>query len=217
MRDTPRDRYTFRAHFGSWDLYPVSPRPFYKQLVKATPFDLEGSGSGFSAFDNADSLFKLFGALEKVEAKHANDPPTLLAVRRAGLTTSSLAHHRCDDSYGILGEQTSEATLRFTRTDWRATGMDPAMFWRDVLEMFTVLGNYGVTSRHENELMANLGADRDRAFFSVLRSLTRSAAVIPAAVRRPVRSTRCDHIGSADSVAHQSAKNLASRASQSPS
>jgi hypothetical protein len=163
MRDTPRDRYTFRAHFGSWDLYPVSPRPFYEQLVNATPFDLERRRGVISAFDNAGPLFKLFEALEKLEAKHANDPPTLLAVRRAGLTTSALAHRRCDDSYGILGEQTSQATLRFTDTDWRATGIDPAVFWRDVLEVLIELGNYGVPSRHENELMANLGADRDRA------------------------------------------------------
>lgn len=37
------------------------------------------------------------------------------------------------------------------------------MFWRDVLEVFTVLGNFGVADTQENELMANLGADRDRA------------------------------------------------------
>lgn len=32
-----------------------------------------------------------------------------------------------------------------------------------MLEVFTVLGNCGVAFRHENELMAILGANRDRA------------------------------------------------------
>lgn len=79
MRDTPRNRYTARAHFGSWDLYPVSPRPFYKQLANATPFDLEKPGWGLPTFENVDPLFE---ALDELEAEHANDPPTLLAVRR---------------------------------------------------------------------------------------------------------------------------------------
>jgi len=160
MRDTPSRRYTVRAHFGSWDLYPVSPRLFYERLAQATPFDLEKPGWGLPTFGNVDSLFE---ALDKLEARYADDPPTLLAIRRAGLTASSLAHHRCDDSYGELNQHTRAATLRFTRTDWRITGIDPAVFWRDVLEVFTVLDNFAVAYQHEKELMANLGADRDRA------------------------------------------------------
>lgn len=160
MHDTPRRRYTTRAHFGSWDRYPVSPRPFYERLAQATPFDLEAPGWGLPTFENVDPLF---AALDELEARHATDPPTLLAIRRAGLTASSLAHHRCNDSYGDLGEHTTAATLRFTRTDWRATGIDPAVFWRDILEIFTVLCNFGVAHRQEQELFPNLGADRDRA------------------------------------------------------
>jgi hypothetical protein len=52
--------------------------------------------------------------------------------------------------------------LRFTRTDWRATGIDPTVFWRDVLEVFTMLGSFGVTYGHENTLMRNLDAEQDR-------------------------------------------------------
>jgi hypothetical protein len=160
MRATPRGRYTARAHFGSWDLYPVSPRPFYARLAEATPFDLEAPGWGLPTFENVDPLFL---ALDELETEHADDPPTLLAVRRAGLTAGSSAHHRCDDSYGDLGDHTSEVVLRFSRTDWRSTGLDPVVFWRDVLEVLTVLANFGVVHRREDQVMANLGADRDRA------------------------------------------------------
>jgi hypothetical protein len=52
MRDIPSDRYAARAHFGGWDLYPVSPRPFYRRLAEATPFDLEAPGWGLPTFDN---------------------------------------------------------------------------------------------------------------------------------------------------------------------
>jgi hypothetical protein len=185
MRDTPRDRYAMRAHFGSWDQYPVSPRPFYKQLSEATPFDLEAPGRGLPTFENVDPLFE---ALEALEASHADDLPTLLAVRRAGLTTSSLAHHRCDNSYGDLGQHTTEATLRFTHTDWRATGIDPTVFWRDVLEVFTVLGNFGV-AENQNELMTNLGADRDRALLDrVVADL--HASYVADRLDRPAREVK---------------------------
>ncbi len=160
MRDAPSRRYHIRAHFGSWDRYPVSPRPFYDQLAEATPFDLELQSWGLPTFDNIDPLFR---ALEELEAEHATTPSTLLAVRRAGLTASSLARHRCDDSHGDLGMHVVDATLRFSRTDWRTTGIDPAVFWRDVFEIFTMLGRFGYAPyEHEHEIMANLGADRDR-------------------------------------------------------
>jgi hypothetical protein len=165
MRDTPSRRHIVRAHFGSWKLYPISPDPFYKRLSAATPFDLEARGWGISALENSAPLFTALGELE---AEHADDPPALLAVRRAGLTAASLAFHRCDDSYGVLGDDTSAAMLRFSRTDWRATGIDPSVFWRDVLEVFAVLANFGVAYGREGELMANLGADRDRALLDRL-------------------------------------------------
>ncbi|ROP35004.1 hypothetical protein [Saccharothrix texasensis] len=78
-------------------------------------------------------------------------PGTTTRSRRAGLTAGSLAHHRCDDSYGDLSAHTRAATLRFSSTDCRATTIDPAVFWRDVLEAFILLGNFGGTSRHEGE------------------------------------------------------------------
>ncbi|WP_157430607.1 hypothetical protein [Actinomadura macra] len=159
MRDVPSGRYAVRAHFGSWDLYPVSPRSFYQRLAGATPFDLEAPGWGLPTFENVDPLFE---ELEELEAEHADDPPTLLAVRRAGLTACSLAQHRCNDSYGDLGEHTLAVVQRFSRTDWRVTGIDPAVFWRDVLEVFAMLGNFGATYEHESELMTNLDAERDR-------------------------------------------------------
>jgi hypothetical protein len=165
MRDTPSRRHIVRVHFGSWKLYPISPDPFYKRLSAATPFDLEARGWGISALENSAPLFTALGELE---AEHADDPPALLAVRRAGLTAASLAFHRCDDSYGVLGDDTSAAMLRFSRTDWRATGIDPSVFWRDVLEVFAVLANFGVAYGREGELMANLGADRDRALLDRL-------------------------------------------------
>lgn len=165
MRDTPSHRHIVRAHFGSWDLYPASPRPFYERLSAAAPFDLEAPGWGISALENVRPLFD---RLNELEDEHADDPPVLLAVRRAGLTAASLAFHRCDDSYGVLGDDASAAMLRFTCTDWRATGIDPTVFWRDVLEVFAVLANFGATYKHESELMANLGADRDRALLDAL-------------------------------------------------
>ena len=38
------------------------------------------------------------------------------------------------------------------------------MFWRDVLEVLTVIGEFGVpTRKHARELMAGPGAERDKA------------------------------------------------------
>lgn len=160
MRDVPSDRFHFRAHFGHWDQYPVSPRPFYSRLAAATPFDLEQPGQWLPTFGNIEPLFH---ALEELEAEHATTPSTLLAVRRAGLTASSLAQHCCDPSYGDLASDASEAIVRFSLTDWRATGIDPAVFWRDALEIFMVFINFGCAPfGREREVMANLGADRNR-------------------------------------------------------
>lgn len=161
MRDVPSDRFHFRAHFGNWDRYPVSPRPFYGRLAAATPFDLELPGQYLPTFGNIEPLFQ---ALEELEAEHATTPSTLLAVRRAGLTASSLAQHCCDPSYGDLASDASQAIVRFSLTDWRATGIDHAVFWRDALEVFMVFSNFGCAPYGcESEVMENLGADRDRA------------------------------------------------------
>ncbi len=164
MRDVPSGRRILRAHFGSWDLYPVSPRPSYEQLAAAAPFDLEAPGGWLPTHGNIEPLFR---ALEELEAGNLKDPAALLAVRRAGLTACSLAFCCVDDSYGSLADSTSDALLRFSRTDWRATGIDPAVFWRDVLEMLTVIGEFGVaTHKHAKELMAGPGAERDKALAS---------------------------------------------------
>jgi hypothetical protein len=155
MRDTPEDRFAERAHFGGWDPYPVSPRPSYHELIAAATLDLEEKGWRHR---DVQSLFK---TLEELEARHAGDPATLLAVRRAGLTASSIAHHNCGDSGGFVSDYTSDATLRFSRTDWRAAGIDAAGFWRDFLEVFVMLSNFGVAYDREGEVWANLGVERD--------------------------------------------------------
>jgi hypothetical protein len=55
MRDNPRDRYAMRAHFGSWDRYPVSPRPFYEQLSEAAVCTPSSSASPSACSSTASS------------------------------------------------------------------------------------------------------------------------------------------------------------------
>ncbi|WP_328339441.1 hypothetical protein [Micromonospora sp. NBC_00421] len=157
MRDLPSERFLHRARFGAWNRYPVSPQPYYQQLVAAAPFDVEDSAWEYRDID------PILQELAMLDAGNSDDPRRLLAVRRAGLTIASLLPRACNDSYGDVGEAISEIVLRFSHLDWRASGIDPAIFWRDVLEIFTDIDNFALTPDREIELMTNLGAHLDRA------------------------------------------------------
>jgi hypothetical protein len=155
MRDTPTRRLKDRAHFGSWDRYPTSPRNAYDQIAAAVPFDLEAGGWGLPTDGNIDPLFR---TVELLEQESTHDLPSLLAVRRAALTATSLAYHRCDNSYGDLGMEACDVLIRFSQTNWPDSGIAPEVFWRDFVEIFGVLGNFAAGYEHEAEIVQNLGA-----------------------------------------------------------
>jgi hypothetical protein len=67
----------------------------------------------------------------------------------------------CDDSYGYLGYVIGEALEAYAGTDWRSTGLPARVFWSDLLEIATMLGNYGVSHRREVELFRRAGVAPD--------------------------------------------------------
>lgn len=72
--------------------------------------------------------------LTEVERDAGDDPPTLLAVRRAALTAVAELARRSDDSYGNIGELGAQAWAAYVATGWRDL-VDPSAYWRDVSEL----------------------------------------------------------------------------------
>lgn len=58
----------------------------------------------------------------------------LLAVRRAALTAVAELAHRCDDSFGNVGDLGADIWAAYVKTPWRRL-VEPSVYWRDVAEL----------------------------------------------------------------------------------
>ena len=49
----------------------------------------------------------------------------------------------------------------YARADWRATGIDPEVFWRDLLEWSIHADDYGLLNRIEGDILRHAGVGRE--------------------------------------------------------
>ena len=154
MRHPPSRRLEDRGRRGWWPQFPVSPQEPYDELVtrfRLTDLDAY-SGDGWAAGELADDV------AERARRLETGDPSWNLAVRRALLTIGLDLVESCDDSYGHVGDTVNDALLDYAGTDRSAAHLPPEVFWPDLLEITTLLSNYGLPHRCEVELFERAGA-----------------------------------------------------------
>jgi hypothetical protein len=158
MRNPPSVQLTRRALFGSWPDFPHSPQPSYDSLSARLDVDDERYWDGW---ETRTLAYEIAGAEADLASRVGADPAQLLAVRRAALTLHYVAAESCDDSYGALGDVAREAIKDYARADWRASGVAPVVFWRDLLQWCVMASNYGLLYEVEVEVLRRAGVRHD--------------------------------------------------------
>lgn len=137
MVNTPRVRLEERARRGYWPAFPVSPSRFYPQLGRWVERHAFGEGDeAFEVISQFDDLFvSLNSGCESIAER--------LALHRAAHTALLELHDQADDSYGVIGDEREEVWEAYLAIDWRAAGMAPVDYRRDVVEL-VVWEDYGL-------------------------------------------------------------------------
>lgn len=129
MLDTPRRRLRRRALRGLWPQFPTDPAAPFELLA-----DIIEDADHISKHASFTATRELEEAITELERSADGDPPALLAVRRAAVTAVAELAHRCDDSFGNVGELGAGTWAAYVRTAWRGL-VDPSVYWRDVGEL----------------------------------------------------------------------------------
>ena len=156
MRDRPSVRQDRRMLYGRWPSFPVSPQLAYDQLESRLEVTERYRGERATV-----ALSHLFAESMAYLEKTAVGPAGLLAVRRAGLTLGYQAAETSDDSCGTLGWMLQDLVAEYCAMPWRETGLASGVYWRDLLELWTGLCNYGLTGKDDAELLRTAGAGQD--------------------------------------------------------
>jgi hypothetical protein len=158
MRDLPSVRLYRRALFGAWKHFPQSPRPWYDSLEAQFNLERRPNGDGWAT---QELVYDISVAQRRFLDRAGGDPAGVLAVRRATLTFYFLVAQDFDDSYGAVGEMAAEAVKTYAALDWRSAGIDPEVFWRDLLEWSTQADDYGLLNQIEIDVLRTAGVARD--------------------------------------------------------
>ena len=149
MRHPPRDRLYERALRGRWNLFPVSPEPFYERLAN-------GLGEGYRSKGQTFALERrIEAARERLDRNTAQDPAARLAARRALLAFCYRAMERCDDSYGLIGELAQEALFTYARLAFAPAGIAAEDWCEDLCELLA-WEDWGLLHRHETRPFAQI-------------------------------------------------------------
>ncbi|MCP4087808.1 MAG: hypothetical protein GY745_22600 [Actinomycetia bacterium] len=164
MVDTPRARLRQRARFGHWSEFPSNPEQFYERFRPAV--ERAGHVSKGKSFSAANRF---------VERLHDLDGPRRtvtdrLALYRAFHTAGLALADNTSDSYGVLGEARTEAWLTYLGIDWRSTGIDPAVYWRDLCEL-KIWEPYAVDYDNTTAWFASAASDEVDLIESILVDL----------------------------------------------
>jgi hypothetical protein len=149
MWHTPRERLYERALRGRWELFPVSPEPFYERLSNGLGERFRSKGQTFKL------ALRLEAAIERLDRTTANRVPDRLAARRALVAWCYRAMERCDDSYGVIGEVGTDALLTYASIDYQATGIAGEDWCEDLCELLA-WENWGLLLRAETRPFAQL-------------------------------------------------------------
>lgn len=157
MRCTPKERLELRALNEYWPHFPVSPQEAYTRL-DAQVGGTDRYWSWRSAWDLGDRLETTVTALLATASEGTAGE---LAVRRAGLALGYQLMECVDDSSGMFGETVRELLRQYVRCDWRATGISPDVYWRDLLYLLCTLENYGGVPGPASALLRQAGVRTD--------------------------------------------------------
>lgn len=158
MRDVPSVRLRRRALIGAWEHFPISPQPAYDTLTAQFDLNRRPDGDGWATHE---MVYDIAAAEQRLIDRANGGPAGVLAARRAALTLYFQVAEGFDDSYGAAGDVAGEAIAAYARTDWRATGIDPEVFWRDLLEWSIHAEDYGLLNRIEVDILRHAGVRRE--------------------------------------------------------
>lgn len=144
MLDLPADRLRRRARFGHWDRFPSDPTVFYDKFRPTV--DRRGWVTERQTYRAIHVLADRLTDLDGPRRSAANR----LALYRAFYTAADEFADIADDSGGYLGDLRTETWLEYLTIDWRATGMTPQHYWRDLCEL-RVWEDYAIDHGHERE------------------------------------------------------------------
>ena len=129
MFETPRARLSERAKFGRWEDFPSDPAPLYERFRPSV--ERAGHVSSGRSFSVANRLAKRLDDLDGPRRSLTDR----LALYRAFHTAGLVLADDTSDSYGALGETRTEAWLTYLSIEWRSTGIDSDVYWRDLCEL----------------------------------------------------------------------------------
>ncbi len=155
MRNSPRSRRTEQALRGYWDRFPVSPRPFAKEIgahFRAKTFYSKGTTSGVSR--TLDGYVAQAETLQK-----AGKSAEAQALLRGWMTVIIELMGHADDSYGSIGMSFGEGFAAYLAIPLAKTGIDEAAFFHDLLD-FLIWEDYGLTDTRTDGYFEGLRPDQ---------------------------------------------------------
>jgi hypothetical protein len=142
MNDTPRKRRFDQALRGYWDRFPVSPEPYAEKV--GAHFRSKGLYSESMSFRISRTLDGYVEQAKKLlDTSKAAQAQALL---RGWMTVSIELIQKADDSGGSIGMSFDEGFSAYLKIPLEQTGIDEAVFFRDLLE-FLIWEDYGLTDR----------------------------------------------------------------------
>ena len=164
MRETPRARLRRRARFGSWDGFQVSPTPFYEELRGLVEVDRHIPKRRTFA------VTRTLGKRPQRVDGPRRSPAERIALYRAFHTAGLELADRADDSYGNIGQLRDAAWRTYLGLDWRAAGIGPELWWRDLCELI-VWEPYALGHKHETLPYASAPFEEVPVIESILTEL----------------------------------------------
>jgi hypothetical protein len=152
MIDTPRRLLVQRARYGSWAGFPCDPGRCFERF-RPLVIRKDGVSKG-RTFSVVRSLEKRLADLDGPRRR----PPDRLALYRAFHTAGLELADRANDSYGNIGQLRSEAWFTYLSIDWRAIGVDPDVYWRDLCELL-LWEPFGLDHQHERSWFGSAAPD----------------------------------------------------------
>jgi hypothetical protein len=127
-----------RAEMGSWPQFPRDPQIYLDQLEKLVTY----RGYGYQQTSRLTDDLPVH--LELLEKTTGDDVASLLALHRAGLTFAYRLANYVDDSSDDFGNMARCQLDDYVALDWRATGLDPHVYWHDLLQYLCHAENFGM-------------------------------------------------------------------------
>jgi hypothetical protein len=168
MLDLPRQWLHQRARHGLWSTFAVDPTAFYEKFRPTVD-----RKRGLSENQTSRVVDTLYGRVARLDRPRGNTAERL-ALYRGFYTAADELADIADDSYGHLGELRTEMWLVYLDIDWRATGMSPDDYWRDLCGLH-MWEDYGMDFEHERAWFRSVQQDEITLIERILSELAEEA------------------------------------------